>query len=56
MKTGIKNEQLIHKENRNNDIRIYFIPFDFVAENSNDLRAVWKVEENHNVQVLLANQ
>lgn len=39
MKTGLKNEQLIFKENRN-DIKISFIPFDFLAENSNDLRAV----------------
>lgn len=52
MKTGIKNEQLIYKENRSNEIRIYFIPFDFVAENSNDLRAVWKLEENHHARYL----
>jgi len=51
MKTGIKNKQLIHKENRNTYIGICFIPFDFVAANSNDLRSVGKVEENHNMQI-----
>lgn len=45
MRTGVKTEQLKHKENRNNYILIYFIPFDFAAENSNELRAVWNVEE-----------
>lgn len=52
MKTGIKNEQLIPKENRNYYIIVCFIKSDFVGESSNDIRGVWKREGNHNVQVL----